>query len=542
MRVRLTLLLLLALAARPQWVDPDRTEPAGTQYRTFHSATLKAEVSYLVHLPPGYETSGLRYPVIYWLHGLGGTQRTGAAFVERLQQAVGRGLAPAMIAVLVNGLRASMYTDSADGKAPVETVIVRELVPHIDATYRTIAAREARAIEGFSMGGFGAARLGFKHPEVFGLVSILAGALHTADSIAERRAQIFQSVYSGRKDYYTAESPWTVLEQNADRIRGRQRVRVWVGEQDQLREWNTQYHQLLDKLKIAHEFRVIPGAAHNYRQVHDGVGPRGFAFYNRSLAGAEVEVTRDVEYCAPGGRALRMHLVRPRAPSAGPRPVVMWIHGGAWLGGSRDSGIPMLLPLARRGYFGASIEYRLSSEAIFPAQIEDARCAVRFLRSRAKDYGIDPNRMGVWGASAGGHLAALLGTSGEGSTRVQAVCDFFGPTDFLRMDQAVSSMRHDAPESPESRLIGGPIQQNPDKVAKANPITYVSKDDPPFLILHGDKDPLVPLDQSRLLYEALRKAGVEATLHVVPGAGHGFSGPEIDEMVDSFFDRHLQKP
>jgi acetyl esterase/lipase len=545
---RLLLFLAAALAALPQqrpasWVEPTRTEPPGSRFRTFFSKTIQAEVSYLVYLPPEYETSPkTRYPVIYWLHGLGGDQRSGVPFAERLQDAIRRRLAPAMIAVLVNGMVSSMYTDSADGKTPVESVIVRDLLPHIDSTYRTIADREARAIEGFSMGGFGAARIGFKYPDTFGLVSILAGALHTADTLAERRKEIFHNTYGADKDYYTAESPWTILERNADRIRGRTRVRVWVGEKDGLLAWNTRYHELLDKLKIAHDFRVVPGAAHNYRQVQDAVGPRGFAFYNRTIPGAEVEVVRDVEYCAPGGRALRMHLVRPSRPAREPMPVVVWIHGGAWRAGSRDSGIPQLLPFARRGYFGASIEYRFSSEAIFPAQIEDAKCAVRFLRSKAKQYGIDPNRIGVWGSSAGGHLVALLGTSGEGDARVQAVCDFFGPTDFLQMDQAGGKMRHDAPESPESQLVGGPIQENKEKVARANPLTFVSKDDPPFLILHGDQDPLVPLEQSRLLYEALLRAGVDVTFHVVKGAGHGFGGPEIDEMVDSFFDRHLRKP
>jgi acetyl esterase/lipase len=152
-------------------------------------------------------------------------------------------------------------------------------------------------------------------------------------------------------------------------------------------------------------------------------------------------------------------------------------------------------------------------------------------------------------------LAAVLGTSGqvkdfdkgehlEFSSRVQAVCDFFGPTDFLQMDAHAlpdSRLKHDFPKSPEARLIGGPIQQNKEKVAKANPITYVTKENPPFLIMHGDKDPVVPFHQSQLLYDALKKAGVEVKLHTVKGAGHGFGGREVHDMVDAFFDKHLER-
>ncbi len=266
----------------------------------------------------------------------------------------------------------------------------------------------------------------------------------------------------------------------------------------------------------------------------------------------DVELIRDVEYGQGGDRALRMHILRPKQPPERPLPVIVWIHGGAWLGGSRDSGIGLLAPFVSKGYVGASIEYRFSREATFPAQLEDCKCAIRFLRAKAKQYQIDPDRIGVWGASAGGHLVALLGTTGdvrdlegkggwpEFSSRVDAVCDWFGPTDFLKMDEAGSRMTHNAPDSPESLLIGGPIAENPDKVARANPITYVSHDDPPFLIMHGDQDPLVPPNQSERLTAALKTAGVEVRYEVVEGAGHGFGGPRVMRSVETFFDKHLK--
>ena len=272
------------------------------------------------------------------------------------------------------------------------------------------------------------------------------------------------------------------------------------------------------------------------------------------LVPASVELIRDVEYGRGGGRALRMHVLRPRDQADAPRPVVVWVHGGAFRMGSRDSGIARLAPLAARGYLGVSVEYRLSGEARFPAQIADCKCAIRYLRAHAAEWSLDPDRIGAWGESAGGHLVTMLGTSGgvaelegdggwaEFSSRVQAVCDWFGPTDFLQMDRAGSAQNHDAPDSPESELVGGPIQQNPDLVARANPITYVRPDCPPFLIVHGDRDPLVPFNQSELLEAALRRVGADFRFVRMSGAGHGgpaFQTPESLRPVSEFFDRQL---
>jgi acetyl esterase/lipase len=266
-----------------------------------------------------------------------------------------------------------------------------------------------------------------------------------------------------------------------------------------------------------------------------------------------VRAISDLEYAKIGDRPLLLDLYLPEQAKA-PLPLVVWIHGGAWLGGSKnDCPAVRLVP---DGYAVASIEYRLSQMATFPAQIEDCKGAIRWLRAHAAKYDLDPKHVGAWGASAGGHLVALLGTSGdvadlEGtvggnldqSSRMQAVCDWFGPTDFTQIaaqSLAMSRLDHDAPDSPEARLIGGPIQTNKDKAARANPITYVTADDPPFLIMHGDQDNLVPIGQSELLLAALKEASVPATLHTVKGAGHGFASPELFQMVRQFFDRQLK--
>ncbi len=263
-----------------------------------------------------------------------------------------------------------------------------------------------------------------------------------------------------------------------------------------------------------------------------------------------VKALKDLEYGKASGRAMRLDLYLPEQAGK-PLPLIVWIHGGAWMAGSKDGPSPALRFTAD-GYAVAHVGYRLSQEAKFPAQIQDCKAAVRWLRANAARYGLDPNRFVAWGASAGGHLVALLGTSGgvaelEGevndlkeSSRVQAVIDWFGPTDFLRIGDPESDLRHNAPDSPESKLIGGPLLENKDKAAKASPITYVSKEAPPFLIMHGDRDRTVPFNQSELLYAALKKAGVDATFVPMKGAGHGFGGPEAIAPVQEFLKRCLK--
>jgi acetyl esterase/lipase len=261
-------------------------------------------------------------------------------------------------------------------------------------------------------------------------------------------------------------------------------------------------------------------------------------------------VYRDLPYVSGGHEREKLDLYLPKAKEK--TPLIIRIHGGAWLMGSKEMEGPGDYP--SEGYAIASINYRLSQHAVFPAQIQDCKAAVRYLRANAQKYNLDPNRFGVWGPSAGGHLAALLGTTGDinefdvgenlsVSSRVQAVADYFGPTDFLQMEEhrLPNGMHHNTPDSPESKLIGGNIQDNPEKVAKANPITYITKDAPPFLIIHGDKDPLVPHHQSELLEAALKKAGVPVTFYTVKGGGHGgFKDPNVPRLTKEFFEKHLK--
>jgi len=236
----------------------------------------------------------------------------------------------------------------------------------------------------------------------------------------------------------------------------------------------------------------------------------------------------DVKYVAGGDAAQSLDVYFPESPADKPLPLLVWIHGGGWSGGSKTQ-VPYLYQLPR-GYVVASVEYRFSQKAKFPAQIQDCQAAIRWLRANAKKYGIDPSRIGVGGASAGGHLAALVGTSGgqkvfpmiggneDQSDRVQAVCDIFGPTNFWTVvtqaeeDKNVKNIFKWNNGDPYSNLIGAKLGEDKEKCDAVSPVRYVSKDNPPFLILHGDRDTLVPYAQSVELNDLLAKQGVEVTL------------------------------
>ena len=270
---------------------------------------------------------------------------------------------------------------------------------------------------------------------------------------------------------------------------------------------------------------------------------------------AGIAVKRDVEY-VPGGGPRQMLDVYYPEKSTKPVPLVVWIHGGAWSMGSKDR--PPALPLLEQGFAVASVTYRFSQDAVFPAQIEDCKSAIRWLRRNSSSLNIDPAKIGAWGSSAGGHLVAMLGVSGDvkewdkgenldQSSRVQAVCDWFGPTDLLTFGPQGGNERPknprpfpatDGPDSPEAKLLGGAIPANQEKARAASPVTYITKDDASFLIMHGDEDPLVPAAQSKEFQEALLKAGVSSTLVILPGAGHGgpqFNGHETMAQIRGFF-------
>jgi acetyl esterase/lipase len=268
-----------------------------------------------------------------------------------------------------------------------------------------------------------------------------------------------------------------------------------------------------------------------------------------------VKVEQDIAYAGTKNPRQTLDLLLPASPKGDKLPVLVSIHGGAWLQGDKSQGVGQIMPMIQTGeYAGVSINYRLSGEAPWPAQVFDCKAAIRWVRANAPKYHLDPDRIGVIGGSAGGHLVAILGTSGgsealEGdlgpyqgvSSKVRSVVDEYGPAELATMGDAPGGSSHNRPDSPESKLLGGPILENRGKADAASPITYVSKDDPPFLIIHGDKDGTVPYDQSERLTKALRAAGVDVLLVKVEGGGHGnFRNPEIPRRIRQFFDKTLR--
>lgn len=285
-------------------------------------------------------------------------------------------------------------------------------------------------------------------------------------------------------------------------------------------------------------------------------GPRG----QDAVLMERIRCEPDIAYVGNENPRQRLDLYLPRASKkTGPLPLVVFVHGGAFLFGDRKpepapgdpSGIRLMLALVSSGeYAGASIGYRLSTEAKWPAQIHDCKAAIRWLRANADRFGMDSNRIGVMGTSAGGHLAALLGTSGgvavlEGdlgrhldvSSRVTCVVDEYGPTDFLELH----GRDNRAPDTPAAKLIGGPLPDHVDAVRSASPLTYVDASNPPFLIVHGTKDGVVSIKQSELLFAGLKQKGVDVALLPVENGGHGnFSAPDVPERIKAFFNAHLK--
>ncbi|MFN0078481.1 MAG: alpha/beta hydrolase fold domain-containing protein [Prosthecobacter sp.] len=260
----------------------------------------------------------------------------------------------------------------------------------------------------------------------------------------------------------------------------------------------------------------------------------------------------DLDYVGAGNKRQMLDLYLPETKTTKPRPLVVYIHGGGWEGGSKDQAGVLFNLIKDRPYAGASINYRLTNEATWPAQLHDCKAAIRALRAHAAANQIDPDKIAVFGISAGGHLVSLLGVSGgvkelEGAlgkhldqgSRVTCVLDFCGPSNFLTFGGNGSVIDPDDPKGALAKLIGGPLKDKQSIGRNASPVTYITHDDAPFLLIHGDKDNIVPYAQAIEFDAALDAAKIPATLLTGTNGGHVFfSGPLIEHMRN-FLDRHL---
>jgi acetyl esterase/lipase len=259
-----------------------------------------------------------------------------------------------------------------------------------------------------------------------------------------------------------------------------------------------------------------------------------------------IEVVRDLEYTQAKGVSLKLDLYRPTAKPASPMPLVIWVHGGGWSKGTK-AGCPVSW-LAAKGYAVASLDFRLLPDHPWPAQIEDPIAALRWLRKESAKYGYDAERSAAMGGSSGGHVVALWGTlTLPAEDKVKAVVDWYGPTDLLTMPPNVLSEKRTRAELAKANgalLLGGIVMDKPEKAKAVSALHQVSKDDVPFLIMHGMDDPGVPVDQSERLHAALKAADVESTLKLIPGAGHGgkeFDSAESRALIQGFLDKHLKR-
>jgi len=268
----------------PTWLMPP-VEGPNLHYKAFDSKTAGEKVSYLIYLPPDYETAkDKRYPVVYWLHGIGGSQEGVPAMAARLTNAIAENKAPPMLVVYVNGMIRSGYVDSADGKIPVETVSIKELIPHIDATYRTIAKREGRMVEGFSMGGGGAAKWGLKHPEVFGSISIIDGAMFAPDATGKGNEKV-KPVDEADRVRLAKSDPWKLAENNAAKLKDRTKVRIVTGTAG-LSGGNKRFHEHLEQFGIANELTMLPDVPHSPNPFYDALAEQNWRFYREAFAAA----------------------------------------------------------------------------------------------------------------------------------------------------------------------------------------------------------------------------------------------------------------
>ena len=312
MRHLLLLGLVLACAALaeaqlppPAWNNPPAQAVAGVEHKTFHSRAASADVGYNVLLPPGYAAGDRRYPVLYWLHGLGGNENNRPASLgPRILAAMKDGLPP-FIVIFVNGADYTFYVDSPDRAIPAATVLISELIPHVDATYRTIADRRGRAIEGFSMGGFGALHHAMKRPDLFGSVVAYApallevqpadggltlrraggthaGATPESPALASKNKLLFERMFGGRPETFEEASPYTLLRRDGAQLRTRLPVRLVIGTADGL--WNAaqRFDKQMRESGYEHEFEVVDGVAHDSDRLFAEVGPKGLAFHVRA--------------------------------------------------------------------------------------------------------------------------------------------------------------------------------------------------------------------------------------------------------------------
>jgi endo-1,4-beta-xylanase len=266
-----------------RWSNPPKKVNPLAAHHTYHSVAMNCEVGYSIYLPPNYPAAAVRYSVVYWLPGGGCTEEPDSLSIAQgllggLDAAIRKGKLPPFIFVVVNGGRYTRYYDSLDRSIMMETTVIKELIPHIDATYQTVASRAGRAVQGGSMGGMGCLKFAFKYPELFSSAVAFCPALLDADANMERNPTLIPALFNGDKALFTKDSPAAMLVTNADNIRGKLAIKIVIGSEDGLLKWTEQLHTSMVKLKISHEVEIVGGVGHDF-------GAPGTGIYEYQLRG-----------------------------------------------------------------------------------------------------------------------------------------------------------------------------------------------------------------------------------------------------------------
>ena len=407
------------------WITPQIQAPR-VSFHTFDSKAAKTQVSYHIYKPAAYDSDARqRFPVVYWLHGSGGGLPGIPRVAAQFNAAIEAGKTPACLVVFVNGLPNGMYVDWKDGSAPLETIITKELIPHIDAEYRTIASRDGRLLDGYSMGGYGAARLGFKYTDMFRAISIMGGGPLQAELLKAPRAsrqraiEVLRDVYGGDQEYFMSVSPRRIAEQNAQTIAKDSIVRMVCGDQDETFANNREFHEHLERLGIPHSWTVLEGVDHNPMKTIEALGDANWAFYRRAWEQpSEARSTNqkaDFELSFRVKQQDRRAVVVNASTDNTKRPVVLALHGGQ---GSADvmrsnSGFD---PVARtNGFmvvypegtdFGGN-RHAWNTGFLLRRQVRDADDIAyldTLIDKLVRDHNADPARIYMTGGSNGGMM------------------------------------------------------------------------------------------------------------------------------------------
>jgi endo-1,4-beta-xylanase len=264
------------------WFNEPKNPQPGVTHHGYHSAAMDKEIGYNIWLPPDYETSSRRYPVVYWLHGRNNTESSDQYPAHFLAEGITGGKLPAMILVYASGGSQTNYCDSYDGKYLGETTVIKELIPYIDRHYRTIASRDGRSIQGMSMGGFGCMRLGLKYPDLFSSIVAFAGGFRRPEDIGAGGPS-YGEMFNGDPELFRAQHAETMARRNAGKIRGRVAISMYVGNKDPGLANNRRMHAVLEEMKIPHDYREFDGIAHNLKLLSEQVQYENFAFAARSF-------------------------------------------------------------------------------------------------------------------------------------------------------------------------------------------------------------------------------------------------------------------